>query len=280
MLLPTPKRTSPRADATYGTFPDDQTNGHIPVDVNEGTISPSLPPPAYPTTPLLPSNLKQAPRTYRHPMLILLTNPRMLAAILADFVESIVLTGFETILPLRTKYLFHYNSAQVALVFLTLIVGTFLAPLIGFVSDRVGAKIMVSTGFLALAPLVILLRLVDHDTQTQLALLCGLLLLIGIALNMLATPAFTEAMYVVADQEAAGVFGPQGAYAQAFSLMTVAYATGSLVGPFACGFLVERLGWNTLMLAGGILCGFCSLPCLYATGGKRSHQQAVVVDSV
>lgn len=97
---------------------------------------------------------------------------------------------------------------------------------------------------------------------------------------MLATPAFTEAMYVVADQEAAGVFGPQGAYAQAFSLMTVAYAAGSLVGPFACGFLVESLGWDALTLAGGILCGLCALPCLYATGGKRANQQAAVVDGV
>ena len=205
----------------------------------------------------------------------LLTDPRMLAAILADFVESVVLTGLETVLPLRTKELFHYNSAQVALVFLILIIGTFLAPLIGLVSDKVGAKLMVSTGFIALAPLLILLRFVNHYSEAQLALLCCLLLLIGIALNMLATPAFTEAMYVVADKEAAepGVFGPTGAYAQAFSLMTIAYASGSLVGPFVGGCLAEALSWDTLSLASGIICGLCSLPCLYATGGKRPPAQ-------
>ena len=112
----------------------------------------------------------------------------------------------------------------------------------------------------------------DHDDRAQVALLCGLLLLVGVALNMLATPAFTEAMYVVDDRQAAepGVFGPKGAYAQAFALMSIAYATGSLVGPFVGGLMAEWIGWSDLTLVSGILCGLCSLPCLYATGGRRS----------
>lgn len=205
-------------------------------------------------------------------MITLLTTPRMLAAILADFMESAVLTGLETILPLRIKLLFHYNSKQVALVFLVLTIPSFLAPLVGHLSDRVGAKPVISLGFLGLAPLLVLLRLVDHDDRAQVALLCGLLLLVGVALNMLATPAFTEAMYVVDDRQAAepGVFGPKGAYAQAFALMSIAYATGSLVGPFVGGLMAEWIGWSDLTLVSGILCGLCSLPCLYATGGRRS----------
>lgn len=85
------------------------------------------------------------------------------------------------------------------------------------------------------------------------------------------TPAFTEAMYVVDDWEEAepGVFGGKGAYAQAFSLMTIAYAAGSLVGPFVGGLLAERIGWSSLTLCSGLLCGVCALPCLYATGGRR-----------
>ncbi|CAD6580661.1 MAG: hypothetical protein ASARMPRED_000288 [Alectoria sarmentosa] len=167
-------------------------------------------------------------------MLTLLTTPRMLAAILADFMQSVVLTGLETILPLRIKLLFAYNSKQVALVFLVLTIPSFAAPLVGLLSDRIGAKIIVSLGFVALAPLLALLRLVDHNEDSQVALLCALLLLIGGALDLMVTPAFTEAMYVVDDWEEAepGVFGGKGAYAQAFSLMAIAYAAGSLAGPF------------------------------------------------
>ena len=90
---------------------------------------------------------------------------------------------------------------------------------------------------------------------------------------MLGTPAYTETTYVVDDAEERdpGVWGPKGAYAQAFSLMTVAYATGSLVGPFVAGLAAERLGWNGLTLSFGICSGLCALPCLYATGGKRER---------
>ena len=204
-------------------------------------------------------------------MLTLLTIPRMLAAILANLMQSLVLTGLETTLPLRIKLLFHYNSKQVALIFLILTIPSFLAPLAGLLSDKIGAKTVVSLGFVALAPLLLLLRLINHHSDAQIALLSALLLLIGVALNMLATPAFTETMYVVDDAEAArpGVFGLKGAYAQAFALMTIAYAAGSLAGPFVGGLMAERVGWNNLTLASGVLCGLCSLPCLYAVGGKR-----------
>lgn len=210
-------------------------------------------------------------------MLTLLTTPRMLAAILADFMQSVVLTGLETILPLRIKLLFHYNSKQVALVFLVLTIPSFSAPAVGLLSDRAGAKLIVALGFTALAPLLGLLRLVTHDSGAQVALLCALLLLIGVALSALATPAFAEAMYVVDDAAAArpGVFGPKGAYAQAFGLMTVAYAAGSLVGPFVGGLMAERVGWDRVTLASGVLCGLCALPCLYATGGRRRAVSSV-----
>ena len=131
---------------------------------------------------------------------------------------------------------------------------------------------MTSLGFILLAPLLILLRLVDHNSRAQIALLSVLLLLIGVALNMITTPAYAEAMYVVDDREAAepGVFGPRGAYAAAFALMTAAYAAGSLVGPFVGGMMAERIGWKDVTLASGIVCGLCTIPCLYATGGKRA----------
>lgn len=216
-------------------------------------------------------------------MLTLLTTPRMLTAILAEFMQSVVLTGLETTLPLRIKLLFAYNSKQVALVFLVLTIPSFFAPLVGLLGDRVGAKPVVSLGFALLAPFLILLRLINHHNNndddgttaaaagSQVALLCLLLLLIGLALNMMAVPAFAEATYVVDDLSAArpGVFGPRGAYAQAFALMNVAYAAGSLVGPFVGGLLAERVGWGNLTLGCGVVCGLCAVPCLYATGGRR-----------
>lgn len=157
---------------------------------------------------------------------------------------------------------------QVALVFLVLTIPSFAAPAVGLWSDKVGAKIVVPLGFILLAPLLVLLRLVDRGDDARVALLMGLLLLIGVALNFMSIPAFAEAMYVV-DEAESGVWGERGGYAAAFGLMTGAYAAGSLVGPFGGGLLADWIGWDGLTLASGVLCGLCALPCLYATGGRR-----------
>ena len=217
---------------------------------------------------------QKLPNTQRHPIKVLLTSSRMLAALLADFIQSLILTGLESILPLRIKTMFDYNSMQVALVFLALSVASFAGPAVGHISDRFGAKIMVCLGFLYCAPLLILLRLIEHEGSNMVVLLCCLLLLLGIALNMILTPAWSDVSYLVDDmmREEPGIFGAKGAYAQAFGLMNVAYAAGSLVGPLLGGLLVETVGWNDLTLATGILCALCILPCLYATGGRRRQK--------
>jgi len=80
--------------------------------------------------------------------------------------------------------------------------------------------------------------------------------------NFILKPVFSEAMYVVDYKVATqpGAFGDQRAYAQASGLMNITYAAGSLVGPSMGGLLVERVGWNDLTLATGIVCAVCLLP--------------------
>ncbi len=227
-----------------------------------------------------PAPTKGPPYAHQNPLVTLVSSSRMLAAILGVFIQSTILIGLESILPLRIRTLFDYNSMQVALVFLTLSLPCFAGPIIGHVSDRIGAKIMVCLGFLLMGPLLILLRLVDHDSEEVVALLCMLLLLTGVALNMILTPIFSEAVYVVDDHIASepGIFGTKGAYAQAFGLMNVAFAAGSLVGPLMGGFLVESVGWNNLTLGTGTIYSICVVPCLYTTGGKQVREQRLSVE--
>ena len=219
--------------------------------------------------------------TQRHPIIVLSSTPRMLAALLGDFSQSMVLTGLESILPLKIKTMFHYNSMQVALIFLALSFGSFAGPATGRLSDRIGAKITVCFGFGTAAPLLILLRLVDHDSKGMVALLCCLTFLLGISLNMILTPSWSDASYTVDDimENEPGIFGTKGAYAQAFGLMNVAYATGSLIGPLLGGFLVENVGWNDLTLGTGIFCALCVVPCLFATGGRRRQGSEPTVEN-
>ena len=219
------------------------------------------------------SKPRRSPVGRRLVFIELLRTPRMLAAILGAFMQSFILTELESTMPLYIKRLFKYNSKDVALVFLVLSVPSFAAPGVGAMSDRYGPKTVVSAGFLCCAPLFILLRLINHDSQAQVILLCVLLLAIGAALNLILTPVFSEAMYTVDEKEAAqpGIFGPKGAYAQAFAQMNVAYASGSLLGPLVGGMFAERIGWNNLTLLTGISCAFCVPLSLYATGGTTAR---------
>lgn len=249
--------------------------GSISRGTSDTSISPI--PPDQHSTPSSENNLsptesllsKPQP-SRRHPILVLLSTPRMCAALLGDFMQSVVLTGLESILPLRIKSIFHYNSKNVALIFFILSIPCFAAPAIGHLSDKVGARIVVSIGFVTLSPLLILLRMVDHYDTAQVVLLCVLLLLIGAALNLILTPVFSDVIYLVDEKEAAnaGIFGPKGAYAQAFALMGVAYASGSLVGPLLGGLVVERVGWNGVTLGTGVLSAICVVPSLCALGGR------------
>ena len=208
----------------------------------------------------------------RSALVELLATPRMLAAILGSFMQSFIMTELESTIPLHIKRLFQYNSKDVALVFLVLSLPSFGAPVVGAMSDRYGPKFVVSMGFVFLTPFLILLRLVNENDVGHVALLCILLFAIGVALNLVLTPVFSEAMYTVDEKEAAqpGIFGPKGAYAQAFAQMNIAYGAGSLLGPLLGGLLVERIGWNNVTLLTGISCAVCVPACLYATGGTAS----------
>lgn len=222
-------------------------------------------------SPLL---LPKQPKSVLHPsaLITLLKSSRLLMAVLGALMQSFMLTELEATLPWYIKKTFSYNSAQVGLIFLITSIPSFSAPLIGFLSDqKLGAKLMVTLGYLLLCPLWIALQLVNHKSDAQIALLCVLLFAIGFALNMILTPVYTEAKEAVdeAKRKKPGVFGEKGAYAQAFGLMNMAYAAGSIAGPLVGGLLVDRFGWGGSTITTGLLFIICAVPSFWITGGKK-----------
>ena len=207
----------------------------------------------------------------RHPILELLSSKRMLANCLGDGVQSLILSLLEAILPLHIKSVFHYNSAQVALIFLLLSVPTLAGPGIGYITDKVGAKLLMSVGLIVSFPLLTLLRLIDHYDTTQVILLCVVLFAIGIAVNLILTPAMSDVGLSITEisDKKPGAFGAEGAYATAYGMMNMAFAMGALIGPLIGGVLMERIGWNWTTTGAGVLCAICVLPIMLCTGGGR-----------
>ncbi|MCJ1257549.1 hypothetical protein MMC24_005375 [Lignoscripta atroalba] len=187
-----------------------------------------------------PSEAPVASRASRLPPVVtLLASRRLLSALWGCLVEAGLLSACEAVLPLRVNALFGWGSIGAGLLFLALIIPSFIAPLVGHISDKYGPRWLTFFGFLLSCPSLVLLRLVDHGGIRQIVLLCALLALLGTTLAMVMTPLIAEITYVVEDKEKKepGKFGERGAYAQAYALFNCMTSSpqsaNPLFGPIA-----------------------------------------------
>lgn len=77
-----------------------------------------------------------------------------------------------------------------------------------------------------------------------------LLLLLGFALSLSVSPAASDLTATVEKmgQDDPSLFGPGGAYAQAFALFNCAIAAGTVLGPLWTSFGLKALGWGNMNL--------------------------------
>lgn len=77
-------------------------------------------------------------------------------------------------------------------------------------------------------------------------------------LSPLATDMFSVVEKMGKDNE--GLFGPAGAYAQAYGLFDIALAFGSIFGPTYAGVVYEKAGWRVAVWALAAFCASGSIP--------------------
>ena len=242
--------------------------------------------PAQPSTAPFSSNLEDpssAPRpkpkrSSLPPVITLLGSRRLVAALWGCLVQASLLTAFDSVLPLRVQAIFHWSSTGAGLIFLALVLPSFIAPFIGHLSDTSGPRWLASGGFILASPALVLLRLVYYDSIGQKVLLCALLAFLGAALTMVMTPLLAEITYMVEAKEKKNpaAFGAGGAYAQAYGLFNCAFAGGCLVGPIWAGFVKQRAGWGTMSWTLGLLSAVSAVPVVVYSGGlfTKRHREA------
>ena len=135
------KTPHPRSQATTSRMP----NKSIPA-LSEGV--PPAPSSMVHTTPIQapataaitpypsPSNTPTNRETPLPAVLTLLTSRRLLAALFCTLAQSCLMTSPDAVLPLYTHRLFGWTSIGAGLIFLPLIIPSFLAPLIGYWADK------------------------------------------------------------------------------------------------------------------------------------------------
>lgn len=222
-----------------------------------------------------PPTIERRLRLRLPPVVTLLASRRLITGLGAIFAVAALMTSFDATLPLFVRRTFEWNSIGAGLIFLPLVVPSFLGPLVGWISDRYGPRYLATVGFLSACPSLVLLRLVDHNSIGQKVLLCTLLALIGFSLDLIFPPVMSEISLIVEAKEQkallAGLarpFGKGGAYAQAYGLFNVAWSAGAMVGPFWAGFVNDGAGWGAVGWSLAILSGVSAVPTFIWAGGS------------
>ncbi|KAF2273440.1 MFS general substrate transporter [Westerdykella ornata] len=207
------------------------------------------------------------------PILSLLYSRRLLAALFASIIQAALITAFDGVLTIHAARIFGWTATGAALLFLPIVIPTFLAPLAGMLSDRIGGRFPASIGFLLATVPLVCLRFVEENSIKDKILLCAMLALIGLTLTFTFPPLMAEISGVVETKEkkllASGKkgYGKGGAYAQAYALFNVAFAAGCMIGPLIAGAIVEEQGWGTMGWVLGLLSGITSVPVFLWLGG-------------
>jgi MFS family permease len=204
------------------------------------------------------------------PLITLLRIPRLLVALLGCAVNSNSLGAFDSVLPLRVKEVFGWNSTGAGLIFVCLVVPALFGPVVGMISDKYGTRTLTSVGLFASVPVWVCLRFVTYNSIGQKVLLCALLAMLGLFMTMIMAPLMAEIDHclTVEEKKKPGSLGKSGAAAQGYGLFNLAYAIGSLIGPIWAGFISEEAGWGTMTWTLGLLSGVAAVPVFYWTGGR------------
>ncbi|KAK7969141.1 Major facilitator superfamily domain protein [Apiospora saccharicola] len=175
-------------------------------------------------------------------------SPRLLAALYGLFAQAGIMMGFDAVLALFVKETFDWDSTAAGLMFLAIFLPGFIAPGVGWLADRYGAKWPSLGGFICCVPLLVCLRFVSENTTAHKVLLCILLALLGSALVFSNTPLMAEITYVIDEKEAEypGIFGEKGVYGIGYGLFTMAFALGGTIGPLFAGYVHAGPGWGTM----------------------------------
>ena len=204
------------------------------------------------------------------PTLRLLLSFRIMVGLTGGLLQSSLNVAFDSTLPLVVNALFGWQQTGQGLIFITILLPSLLQPIFGAITDKYqqGRRLLAAGGCLLATPAYVLLRFVTQDTLGQKALLCALLMVIGLAMAIAMPAIVAEIGATVADAEKNDPRALKGTViATGWSLVNAAYAAGCLIGPLFAGLIRNAAGWQTTTWCLGILSAATGMFLLLCLGG-------------
>lgn len=189
--------------------------------------------------------------------------------------------GFDATLALFVQATFKWNSTAAGIMFIAVFLPGFISPVVGWISDRYGARWPSFAGFAVTVPVIVCLRFVTENSIEHKALFTVLLVILGVAMAFSNTPLMAEITYVIVEKAEMnpGIFGEKGVYGMGYGLFTMAFAAGGVVGPLWAGYVVDGAGWGTTMWSLGLWAATGAVVSAIWLGSKSHKQPDEVRDS-
>ena len=201
----------------------------------------------------------------------LLSSPHLIVSLWGNFIITLALASFDSVLPLFVQGTFGWQQSGQGLIFIPLMIPHVLGPVAGSVIDKFprSCRYITAGAFLSSMPVLVLLRLVTDNSMHHKILLCALLTLLGLCFAVAFPPLNAEVFHAVKEKEdqTPDIFGQGGAMALAFGFANMGCASGYLIGPFFAGFIRQQASWGAMGWALGLLAGVSSVPTLLFLGG-------------
>ncbi|KAJ5160180.1 MFS transporter [Penicillium canariense] len=214
---------------------------------------------------------------------MMLSNSRVMTALLIGIWGSTLMTSFNATLPLHVLDIFGWGPSRVGMMFFLLAMpGVPISPLAGYLRDRIGTR---TPAFIALGMQGVFLVLLGFagNKQFEWASASGR----GQALYILCCVVFgtlrpfvsgigpVELTAVVKAEEARnpGIFGPRGGLSRVFSLVEVAATSGMTLGPIVAGALTERFGYYQMCWTFSVISIIMALLARIFLGSKSTPEK-------